>query len=64
MMNIEIKAFENSLINLINGVNLPATVKELVLDRVHQKVILASEIECRNEMEELKKGEEDGKEIS
>lgn len=61
--NIIIKAFENSLVELINSVPLPIAVKELVVDRVHRNVIDALNTELKREAEDITKGETDGKEV-
>lgn len=61
--NIIIKAFENSLVELINSVPLPISVKELVVDRVHRNVIDALNTELKREAEDITKGETDGKEV-
>lgn len=63
-MNLKIRMFEQSLVNLINQTDLPIEVKRITMENIFQKVCKEADRITNNELnEKLKeKGEENGEE--
>lgn len=53
MINTQIKAFEKQLVDLINGVPLPVSVKEIVVENVYLKLVNASGEAIKAEQEAI-----------
>lgn len=44
MIDLQIKAFENQILELVNNVPLPLAVKELVIENIYLKIVAASRL--------------------
>ena len=52
-MNLKIRQFEQSIIDIINGTEIPIEAKRLVLENVLHKVSAVSDNQVSKEQEEL-----------
>lgn len=58
-MNLKIRMFEQSLVNLVNSADLPMEVKRLVMENTFQKVVKEADRITNFELEEKLKQKEE-----
>lgn len=59
MINTQIETFQRQLLELINGVPIPVSVKKIIVENAYLKLINATEQACKEELNNVNKEREE-----